>query len=175
MNYAYTIEYVPTEKFGNADGWFRFAEGPDQDFNQGMQQCMFLIDLQSGNLFALYNASLAKLPIKAVDITKGTAKDRTLSRVRQHVAEGWPTGVVELSLQSFYKQRSKLAELDECILCNAWKVIASKLRSSIIDLLREGHTKIKMLARSYLWWPGIDQEIKKETQQCKCCASTSNN
>lgn len=120
MNYAYTIEYVPTEKFGNADGLSRFAEGPDQDFNQEMQQGIFLIDLQSGNLFALYNASLAKLPIKAANITKETAKDRTLSRVRQHVTEVWPTGVVELSLQSFLQAKIKRMHIVQC-LDSHWK------------------------------------------------------
>ena len=39
-------------------------------------------------------------------------------------------------------------------------------------MLHEGHmgiVKVKQLARSYVWWPCIDNEIEELTKRCKSC------
>ena len=41
--------------------------------------------------------------------------------------------------------------------------------------LHEAHpgiTKMKSLARLYVWWPGIDKEIEKSVKQCRKCQPT---
>ena len=51
-------------------------------------------------------------------------------------------------------------------------VIPLEERRNVIKQLHETHpgvSKMKSLARSYVWWPGLDSDIEKEVQQCKIC------
>ena len=51
-------------------------------------------------------------------------------------------------------------------------VIPRKLRDAVLQELHQGHTgivRMKALAQSYMWWPGIDQNIEKLTKSCSGC------
>lgn len=54
-------------------------------------------------------------------------------------------------------------------------VIPPKLRHRVLESLHDGHlgvVKMKSLARSYVWWPGIDHEIEDITKACSGCQQT---
>ena len=47
--------------------------------------------------------------------------------------------------------------------------------SKVLDLIHEGHSryvKMKSLARSHVWWPGIDSDIENLAKQCAWCCAT---
>ena len=51
-------------------------------------------------------------------------------------------------------------------------VVPSSLRGKIVKLLHDGHpgvVRMKMLARQYVWWPGIDKEIENSVKSCIPC------
>jgi hypothetical protein len=55
-------------------------------------------------------------------------------------------------------------------------VIPRAIRANILDLLHQGHAGIvrtKLLARSYVWWPGIDN-IETLIKECISCQSMFN-
>ena len=57
-------------------------------------------------------------------------------------------------------------------------VIPTSLRSKILDELHETHlgiTKMKQLARRYVYWPGIDRDIERLVKGCVSCALTKSN
>lgn len=51
-------------------------------------------------------------------------------------------------------------------------VIPIKLRNLVLSELHKSHlgiVKTKSIARSYFWWPKIDQEIENEIKGCRAC------
>ncbi|XP_015676360.1 uncharacterized protein K02A2.6-like [Protobothrops mucrosquamatus] len=59
-----------------------------------------------------------------------------------------------------------------CILWGSRVVITTSLRTRVLDSLHEGHpgiVRMKALARSYLWWPGLDKDIEAQVHKCHIC------
>jgi hypothetical protein len=51
-------------------------------------------------------------------------------------------------------------------------VIPPKYRESVLEELHQEHigvVKMKSIARSYVWWPGIDHEIEHLAKACTGC------
>ena len=50
-------------------------------------------------------------------------------------------------------------------------------RKRLMDDLHEGHmgmTRMKGVARSFLWWPGLDQDTESCVRECAVCMATRN-
>ena len=61
---------------------------------------------------------------------------------------------------------------DDCILWGSRVVIPLPGRQRIIDELHAGHpgiSRMKSLARSYVWWPGMDAELESKVKSCQQC------
>ena len=59
-----------------------------------------------------------------------------------------------------------------CILWGSRVVVPQQGRESVLQQLHEGHpeiTRMKSLARMYVWWPGINQEIERCVRTCHEC------
>lgn len=55
-------------------------------------------------------------------------------------------------------------------------IIPSKLRPQVLELLHESHigiTRMKALARSHVWWPGLDSEVEAAAKSCSTCAKNA--
>ena len=56
-------------------------------------------------------------------------------------------------------------------------VVPTKLRQKVLQELHISHfgiTKMKQLARGYVWWPFIDHDIEKLAKACEVCMSVKN-
>ncbi|XP_026533592.1 uncharacterized protein K02A2.6-like [Notechis scutatus] len=65
-----------------------------------------------------------------------------------------------------------------CILWGDRVVIPDKLQERVLGMLHEGHpgmVKMKSVARSYAWWPGIDKQIETWVAKCKQCQESRPN
>ena len=79
---------------------------------------------------------------------------------------------VEDDLAPFARRRFELSSHDGCILWGSCVVIPPPGRALLLKELHEGHPGIswmKRLARSYIWWPGLDGDLEREGKSCLTC------
>ena len=70
----------------------------------------------------------------------------------------------------------ELSLLEGHILWGARIVISPQGHKLLLEELHETHTgvsKLKALARSYVWWPGMHAEIEEVVRNCSSCQVTS--
>ena len=65
----------------------------------------------------------------------------------------------------------------DCLLWGTRVVIPQKLRDEVLQELHRSHigiVRMKMLARSYVWWPKLDADIEAMAKSCVPCLETRN-
>ena len=85
---------------------------------------------------------------------------------------GWPQKLPEPDLAPFFSRKDELSVENGCVLWGYRVVIPTKLRSPLLLELHDGHvgaSRMKELARSYLWWPGLDKELESLVRGCTQC------
>ncbi|CAK9303030.1 unnamed protein product [Gordionus sp. m RMFG-2023] len=63
----------------------------------------------------------------------------------------------------------ELSLIKDCLFKENRIIIPKNIRKEIIQELHKGHLgagKTKLLARDYLWWPGLNSEIDQEVRNC---------
>ena len=160
--YHYDIEFRPTNEHGNADGLSR-------------------LPLPEGSLEetcadpTVFNISqIDALPVTVAKLRAATASDCVLSKVCRYVKHGWPPEVPD-KLRPYLNQQHELTVENGCVMWGIRVLIPEKLRKK---LLREFHTdhpgatRMKAIARSYMWWPGLDRDLEDLAKACVDCKST---
>ena len=110
--------------------------------------------------------------MNAAIIKDWTAKDPLLSKVKQYIMVGWPETQLGEEFKPYRSRWKELNTLDGCILWGSRVVIPPQGRKAALVELHETHpgcSKMKALARSYIWWPKMDQEIEALVQKCSIC------
>ncbi|XP_037561129.1 uncharacterized protein K02A2.6-like [Dermacentor silvarum] len=98
-------------------------------------------------------------------VSQVTSWDPVLSQVVKAVSRG-----EELVQQAYSHKAAKLSLQQGCLLWCSRVVIPQGLRSRVLQLLHAGHPgveKMKMVAWSHVWWPGLDQDINHMVQSCQ--------
>ncbi|KAK3766196.1 hypothetical protein RRG08_017638 [Elysia crispata] len=75
----------------------------------------------------------------------------------------------------FFRKREEISTEFGCLLWDSRVIVPSKLQHRIINELHEAHpgmVRMKALARSYVWWPGLDDDIVREVRDCLNCQQT---
>ena len=153
----YDIVYKSSLKHANADGLSRLPlkmgkTSPD------------VVDI-------LYMDHMETLPVTAATIKTGSSKDPVMSKVLKRIQQGWMTISPE-GLQPFFIKRYELSVFHGFITWGTGVLVPQKLHSQTLQQLHDGHigvVKVKGLACSHVWWPGIHKDIESLAKKCQGC------
>ena len=160
--YDYSIAYKPGGQHANADLLSRLPL-PDSPTNVPIP----------GETVLLMSA-LQSSPVTANQIRQWTTRDPLLAKVRDFILRGW-RDTSENSLKPFQQRKNELSVESGCILWGNRVVVPPLGRKQVIDELHEGHpgiSRMKSLARSFVWWPGMDNDLEEKVKECFNCQST---
>ena len=115
---------------------------------------------------------LEEIPLQCSQIREWTRRDPVLSKVYQNVLGNWPSTCSNQELQPYFNRRTEISVEDGCLLWGTRRIVPSKGREKVLVVLHEAHpgiTRTTSLARSYLWWPGLDSDIETLVKSCGKC------
>ncbi|XP_046565949.1 uncharacterized protein K02A2.6-like [Haliotis rubra] len=162
--YDYNIVYRNSKNNANADGLSRLPI-PEQVPRNVMDAA------------AVFNMSqLESLPVKSAQVASETKKDNDLSLAMDYTLTGWTKPEVQ-SLQPFYIRRNELTVQGGCLMWGMRVIIPANLRPVVLNELHIGHpgiVKMKALARSYVWWPNLNEQIEQTVKSCAECMKCQN-
>ena len=157
--YDYTILYRSGEKYANADSL----------------SCLPLPERPSTTPQPADTILLTETPhtspATAQQIRQWTDKDPLLSRVRTLVLQGWRDGEEE-EMRLFNRRSEELSVQDGCVLWGSRVIIPKKGQQGVLELLHDGHpsiSRMKEIARSIVWWPGLTNEIEEMVRNRSQC------
>jgi transposase InsO family protein len=158
--YNYTIQHRPGQNLANADAFSRLPlpETPDN------------IPVPGDVLQTIHH--LSEHVVTAAHLKKWTDKDPVLSRVRKLVQAGWPTEPSDPQLRPYHLRSTEISVVDGCLLLGSRMIIPKEGRGLVLKQLHLSHPgicRMKSLARSYVWWPGIDLAIEQMIRDCHVC------
>ena len=162
-NYRYKIEYIKS-KNNTADF---LSRSPIKNNKNEIWQS---VDPNYINYFS--ENSLVSTHFNL--ILDSTKKDNVLQDVIKFVKSSWPKYAKNnCRLKPYYVIRHQLTIENEVLLWNNRIVIPEKLQNRMLEQLHLSHlgvVKMKAIARSYFFWPGINKSIENFALQCKTCS-----
>lgn len=157
--YDYHMEYRPGADHQNADALSRLP----------LKETIPAVE--DSTVFALREVEEVTL-LTAEEVAQWTKYDPVLSHVHEFVLRGWPEDDDDARYAAFRVRKEELSVQDGVILWGARVVIPNKGRERMLKELHVGHpgvSRMKALARSYIWYPGLDKDIEKLVSSCEVC------
>lgn len=156
--YKYELIYKPGKELGHADALSRLPLPNDSPELP-----------RPADIFMLEEA-YPRLLSPAV-VARATRNDPVLGHVVVRVLKGesLPAGP---QWNPFTTRSSELSIHEGCLLWGSRVVIPKSLQAQVLAILHASHPgveKTKMIARSHVWWPGIDNDISNNVKSCTTC------
>ncbi|KAG7294695.1 hypothetical protein JYU34_022957 [Plutella xylostella] len=110
------------------------------------------------------------------DLKKMTQRDPVLSRVLSYVRDGWPNEVEIRELKPFVTRKNELYTELGCLMWGHRVVVPAECRDKVLKEIHDSHmgiVKSKCIARSYVWFPGIDEALEAMCRACAVCAAVA--
>ncbi|XP_039755530.1 uncharacterized protein K02A2.6-like [Pararge aegeria] len=156
--YQYDIEYVQS-KANSADALSRLPIDTGEENNDANTFIKFIEN---------------KFPIDSNQIKIESGKDKCISRILEFVKTGWPkSGFKEpdQEMTAYWRRREELYVENGCRV-----VVPRALRPAVLAELHGSHlgmVKCKGLARSFVFWPGLDNDLERMCSACRTCGEVA--
>ncbi|XP_023305651.2 uncharacterized protein K02A2.6-like [Lucilia cuprina] len=163
-NFNFNIIYKTTKANANADYCSRAVK--DDQIDRETQ----VSELDDFDIFMV--KQIDQLPTSSVQIASETRKDAKLGEIIRILESG----------KSLHSYGYKSPEINyrmagNCLTFEHRVVIPEKLRMKILQDLHSAHlgiVKMKGIARSFVYWPGIDKDIESVARSCVHCSERAN-
>ena len=109
--------------------------------------------------------------VNAKLVAQETLNDKVLKQVLEFTKRGWVDKIPQ-ELNIYFKRRHELVCENGILLWGDRVIIPMSLRKLLLQDLHMEHfgiVKMKQLARRYLWWPGLDEDIELSVKSCRSC------
>ena len=103
-----------------------------------------------------------------------TSADPTLGLVKEILSKGWPEHKSHclVAAKPFWGVRNALSEADGLLLYGSRLVVPVSLRPEVLEGIHDGHfveLKCILRAKSAVYWPGCDEQIRNMVASCVTC------
>ena len=122
------------------------------------------VDAQVNMVYTALPASRKQLE----RIVLETDKDPILSTVKNNIVNGWRNG----SCPAYQSFKDELSIIQGVIMRGSRIVVPPNMRQEMLSRIHEGHLGIekqRRMARDVLYWPNMNVEIERVTQECDTC------
>ena len=106
-----------------------------------------------------------------------TDKDPVLSRVREMVRDGWSAKEKGEEFAPYEVRKLELSIQNGCVMWGSRVVVPKPGQGSVMRQLHQCHpgvSRMKALARSYVWWPKLDKDVEDTVKACTTCQEHRN-
>lgn len=171
LAYNFNIQYINTDSFAYVYFLSRLI---NQHVSNTDEIIIASLHLEH-QILQIINSNLQTFPVNYEQLVEVYSEDSTMQRLINYISNDWNdfSSSDDSDLQQFYNRRESLSISNNIILFGDRVIIPTSLREIIIKQLHNGHpgiTKMKNLARSYVYWPNIDKQIENFVKFCSKCA-----
>lgn len=164
--YKYKLEHRPGKLMGHVDALSRLP----------LENCSEFDEDYEGDLINFISEH-KELSINFDSIVDSQKKCQLICTLFQYVKNGWP-GKIDGKLQPYFLKRNSFHTENGVLFYRDRVVVPEELRKSVLSIIHsESHTgivRMKSLARSVVWWLGMDQSIEEKVNSCMVCQMTRN-
>lgn len=160
--HQYDIKYRKSDQHQNADGLSRLPLPTKHS------------ECTQADIFYFKDVTVS--PVTSAQVKKHTRTDPVLSEVVDIVSHG-RGGEMTPKLKPYMVRRNELSVQSGCLLWGYRVIIPSPLQEKVLAELHTGHcgvVRMKEIARSYFWWPGLDAAIEEKAASCADCQKLRN-
>ena len=176
LGYQFDIRYKKTTEFGNADVLSRLIAAK-QELAESEDEVIAALEQE---IIGVLTETIHCLPTTLQEVRDATANDKTLQDAMKYLHSGrWPTNLSRQDpLNCLYNRRDGLSVQRDCLLFGSRIVVPNDLQDKLLRELHKTHpgmTRMKQLARGYMYWPSIDVDIESLVRNCQVCIDQSRN
>ena len=164
-NFNYQVEYRKGCENSNADALSRLPLTSTESTLEELS-----------NVQPVQVSLIESTPIDSKQCKMAMLRDPILSKVLNFVLRGWPDKCPSEEVRPYHLRKEELTIENNILLWGLRVVVPQTLRLTMLNLLHDTHigvVRMKGLAGSRVWWPGIDADIERLCFQFITCAHNS--
>ena len=165
--YKYDIAYQSTKDYANADCLSKLP------LQQKLKEAVG--NPPDASVFNVAQISMLP-PITSETIQSATRADPILGAVLRYTQNGWPTNF-PADLKPYWERHNALTVEQNVLMWGIRVIVPKNLQGRVLQEIHSSHpgvARMKLTARSYIWWPGLDAQIERLASSCSACQETRN-